>query len=301
MKAVVLPAYGEATRLTIRDVPAPTPGPGEVLVRVAAASVNPIDWKLRSGAYHQYMPLELPAILGRDVSGTVEALGPGVTSLQIGARVLGFVDHGYAELAVGPATSFAALPAHLDLVDAGALPLVLLTGAQLVEEALAVREGETVLVTGATGSVGRVAAFVARAHGAKVIAGVRAAHAAEAAKLGAHAVVALDDDAQLAALPPLDALADTVGGPTTQKLLGKLKAGGRVGSVVGEPAGAKERGFVVRAFLAHPDAKRLGQLAADVAARKLVVPIASRLPFAEAARAHALAEKGGGGKILLLP
>jgi NADPH:quinone reductase-like Zn-dependent oxidoreductase len=299
MKAVVLPAYGEADRLELRDIAEPTPGPGEVKVRVAAASLNPIDWKLRSGAYQKYMPLELPAVLGRDASGEVVAVGPGVRAPGVGARVLGFVKQAYAEYVVAPADAWAELPPALDLVEAAALPLVLLTGAQLAEEAADVREGQTVLVTGATGGVGRVAVFVAKARGAKVYAGVRTAHVAEAAKLGAHGVVALDDDRQLDALPPLDVLADTVGGETAQKLLGKLKPGARIGSVVGEPAGAKERGFVVHAFLTHPDAKRLGELAAAVATGKLVIPIAKRFPLAEAAAAHKFAERGGVGKVLL--
>ena len=302
MKAIVLPEYGEASRLEVRDIAEPTPGPNEVKVRVAAAGINPIDWKLRGGAYKAFVPLELPAVLGRDVSGEVVAVGAGVTAPRVGARVVGLVNRGYAEYVVANVDAWAELPAKLDLVDGAALPLVLLTGAQLVEDAADVRAGQTVLVTGATGGVGRAAVFAAKARGATVYAGVRGAHEVEAAKLGVRGVVALDDDRELETLPPLDVLADTVGGPTTQKLLGKLKAGGRIGSVVGEPAGAKERGFIVRAFMAHPDAKRLGELLIAVAEGLLVIPIAKRFPFAEAARAQELAEKGGGGgKVLLTP
>jgi NADPH:quinone reductase-like Zn-dependent oxidoreductase len=298
MRAIVLPEYGPPSALVLRDLPEPTPGPGEIKVRVAAAGINPIDWKLRGGHYHKYMPLPLPGVLGRDVSGEVVALGEGVSSPRVGARVLGFVTRGYAEYVVAPAGAFAELPAKLDLVDAAALPLVLLTGAQLVEAA-GVGVGDNVLVTGATGSVGRVAVYVAKMLDATVYAGVRGAHAAEAAKLESRGVVVLEDDRQIEALPPLDALADTVGGAPTQKVLAKMKANGRIGSVVGEPEGAKARGLDVRAFLAHADAKRLGELAADVAAGKLVVPIAKRFPLAEAAKAHELAEKGAGGKVLL--
>lgn len=299
MRAIVLPEYGPPSALALKDVPEPQPGPGEVKVRVVAAGLNPIDWKLRSGAYKAYWPLQLPVVLGRDVSGQVVAVGSGVTSPRVGERVIGLVNHGYAELVVAPITAWAEAPAGLDLVDAAALPLVLTTGSQLVETAADVAKGETVLVTGALGSVGRVAVFCAKARGAHVYAGVRAAQAAEAAKLGVAGVVALDDDRAIEALPALDALADTVGGATTQKLLTKLKTGGRIGSVVGEPQGAKERGLAVRAFMAHPDSKRLAELAADVAAKRLAIPIAKRFPLADAAKAHALAEKGGAGKILL--
>jgi NADPH:quinone reductase-like Zn-dependent oxidoreductase len=300
MKAVVLPEYGEASRLVLRDIAEPTPGAGEIKVRVAAASLNPIDWKLRGGAYKAYSQLELPAVLGRDVSGEIVAVGPGVTSPRVGARVVGLVNRGYAEYVVAPIDAWAEVPAGMDLVDAAALPLVLLTGAQLAEQATDARAGQTVLVTGATGGVGRAAVFTAKKRGAIVYAGVRGIHEVAAAKLGVHAVVALDDDRQVENLPMLDALADTVGGPTTQKLLGKLKPGARIGSVLGEPAGAKERGFDVHAFGVKPDAKRLGELVADVAAGELVIPISKRFPLAEAAQAHALAEKGGVGKVLLV-
>jgi NADPH:quinone reductase-like Zn-dependent oxidoreductase len=299
MKAVVLPSYGEADRLEIRDIAEPTPGPNEIKVRVAAAGINPVDLKLRSGMYKAYMPLDLPAILGRDVSGEIVSLGPDVKGFKVGERVLGFVRNGYADFVVAPVGSFAEVPPKLDLIDAAALPLVLLTGAQLVEDAADVKKGDTVLVTGATGSVGRVAVFAAKARGATVYAGVRAEHEVEAAKLGLHGVVALDDDRQIEDLPMLDVLADTVGGETTQRLLRKLKPGARIGSVVGEPAHAKERGFAVRAFMARPDAARLAQLVADVAAGELVIPIAGRFPMEEVVEAQRMAEKGGVGKVLL--
>jgi NADPH:quinone reductase-like Zn-dependent oxidoreductase len=299
MKAVVLPSYGEADRLELRDIDEPSPGPHEIKVRVAAAGINPIDWKLRSGSYKARVPLDLPVILGRDVSGEVVGLGPGVEGFAVGDRVLGLVSHGYAGFVVAPVASFAKVPAKMNLVDAAALPLVLLTGAQLAEEACDVKKGDAVLVTGATGSVGRVAAYCARARGATVYAGVRAEHEVEAAKLGVHGVAALDDERQIDALPALDALADTVGGQATQMVLRRLKAGARIGSVVGEPAGAKEHGFVVRAFTTHPDAKRLGELVADVAAGELAIPIAKRFRLEQAAEAQRLAEKGVGGKVLL--
>jgi NADPH:quinone reductase-like Zn-dependent oxidoreductase len=300
MKAVVLTAYGSIENLVVREMPDPTPGPGEVLVRMAGASINPVDWKQRSGAAAKFMPLQFPAILGRDASGTVVALGAGVTGLAVGARVMANVPHTYAELIVGPMASWAAVPDGLDLVDAAALPLVGLTGAQLVEDAAGIREGETILITGATGSVGRVAVYVAKARGATVYAGVRAKHRAQAAQLGVAGVVTLDDESEIAALPPLDAIADTAGGPATLRLLGKVKPSGRIGSVVGEPAGAKERGIAVHAFLAHPDGKRLADLGRAVLTGKLVVPIARRFPLAEAAAAQAFAEAGAGGKVILV-
>ena len=301
MKAVVLPAFGDPSQLELRNVSDPSAGPGELKVRMSGASLNPVDWKLRSGALQKMMPLELPAILGRDCAGTVVEVGKDVTGFKAGDRVMGLVNRAYAELVVAAADAWAPVPPNLDLVDAGALPLVLLTGAQLIEAATKPRAGDALLVTGALGSVGRVAVFAAKALGAKVWAGVRAKQKAEAAELGADAVVALDDGAEVAALPELDCLADTVGGETTQKVLGKLKQGATIGSVVGEPAGAKERGLVVHPMLSHPDAKRLAELGRAVAEGRLRVPIAKKLPLAAAAEAHRLAEKGGtGGKIVLV-
>jgi NADPH:quinone reductase-like Zn-dependent oxidoreductase len=301
MKAIVLRAFGDASRLELADLPEPQPGPHEIAVRVAGASINPVDWKLRSGALQKFMPLQLPAVLGRDVAGTVAAVGPGVTTFTVGQRVLGLVNSGYAELTVAPVESWASLPGKLDLADAAALPLVILTGAQLAEEAVDVKKGETLLVTGATGGVGRAAVFAAKARGARVFAGVRKVHRTEAASLGAELVVGLDDGAEVDRLPPLDAIADTVGGEAIKAVLAKVKSGGRIGSVVGPTAGAQERGLVVRAILTHPDSRRLGELAQAVADGQLVIPIARRFPLAEARQAHELAEKGAGGKVLLIP
>ncbi len=237
MKAIVLDAYGDSDALVQQIIADPMPAAGEVKVKVTAASINPIDWKLRSGRYKGFMPLELPAVLGRDVSGVVVALGTGVDEFKVGDRVLGLVDHGYAELVTAPAMNFAVVPSGLDLADAAAIPLVCLTGAQLVDEAANVQRGQTVLVTGALGGVGRFAVYAATVRGAKVIAGVRARQVVEASSLGADRVVALDDEAAIAALPALDAVADTIGGPLLDRLTLKVKDGGVVASVVGVPGG----------------------------------------------------------------
>jgi len=149
MKAALLTGYGGVDNLELRDVHEPKVGPTDIKVRVAGASINPIDWKLRSGAMKAWRPLEFPAILGRDASGTVVEVGPAVATFKPGARVLGLVQSAYAELVVSAADAWAEVPAKLDLVDAGALPLVLLTGAQLVEEGLNPRAKDVVLVTGA--------------------------------------------------------------------------------------------------------------------------------------------------------
>ena len=157
-----------------------------------------------------------------------------------------------------------------------------------------------VLVTGALGAVGRYAVYAARRGKVRVIAGVRRRQLAEAAGLGTDGVVALDDPASIAGLPPLDGIADTVGGETVAALLAKLAPGGRLGSVVGEPPGAKERGCLVRAIRTHSDPVRLAQLAREVASGEVVVPIVARFPLAQVRDAFRAAEHGG-GKVLVTP
>jgi len=300
MKAVVLTAYGDVDNLELRDIPEPRVGPGEIAVRVAASSLNPVDWKLRSGALKALMPLQLPAVLGKDAAGHVVEVGPGVRNFAVGARVMGNVNAAHAERVVAKAEAWAPVPAELDLLEAAAIPLVALTGAQLVDEAIAPSAGQTILVTGALGGVGRTAVFAAKARGATVWAGVRRKQEDEATRLGADAIVALDDDRELDTLPTLDAIADTVGGPTIAKLLPRVRRGGIVATVLGKPAGADERGLVVHAIMTHPDSARLAALAQAVADRKLVIPIVRRFSLSEIRAAHQAAERGAGGKVLLV-
>jgi NADPH:quinone reductase-like Zn-dependent oxidoreductase len=301
MKAVVLKGYGDVEQLDFREVDEPTPGPRQIKVKVAAASVNPIDWKIRRGELRAQLPLHLPTILGRDISGEVIAVGTEVTELEVGDRVMGLVEHGYAELVVAPVDAFAKLPPELDLRSAAALPLVGLTGAQLVEEAVDARAGERVLVTGAVGSVGRVAVFAAKKRGAQIIAGVRRRQREEAESLDVDEVVALDDPEEIARLKPIDAIADTVNGKTVASLLDKVRLGGVVGTVLSPPLGAKEQGLRVHAMLAHPDPEGLSKIARAVVSGELILPIDRQFPLSQAPAAQHVAEAGGVGKVLLVP
>jgi NADPH:quinone reductase-like Zn-dependent oxidoreductase len=301
MKAIVLKSFGGIEQLELRDVPDPEPGAGEVVVKIAATSVNPIDYKLRSGAARGRIPLELPAILGRDVAGEVVALGSGVTTVRVGDRVLGLGWRSYAEKTSIQADALAPLPPALDPVDAGALPLVITTGAQLVAHADP-KPGQTMLVTGAAGAVGRVAVFVAKERGARVIAGVRKKQLDAARELGADEVVAIDDDAELRRMPEVDLIADTVSGATIEKLLPRLRSGGVLASVLGEPPAAKGKPIEVRAFMAQPDGGLLARYAQSVAQKRLMIPIGERLPLAKAGEAQQRAEEHQvEGKILLIP
>jgi NADPH:quinone reductase-like Zn-dependent oxidoreductase len=301
MKAVVLHEYGGPDKLKYEDVPDPVATEGQVLVRVAATSVNPIDFKMRSGAAKDLFPLEFPAILGWDISGIVRELGPGVTQFKPGDRVMAVASHAYAELVAVPAKDLALVPDKLDLVKAAALPLVTRTGEQLITQGTKIQAGQTVLVSGAVGGVGRSAVWTAKKAGAKVIAGVKKSQVKEAATLGADQVLALDDTAAIDKLGFIDAVADTVGGETAQKLLGKVKQGGVFASVLGPPANAKMHPTVrIEPIQSKPDAAGLRIMAEDVAAGRLVIPIDRMVPLADAGEAQSAAEKGGIGKILLL-
>ncbi len=300
MKAAVLVGFGGVDQLELREVPEPKTGPGEIKVRVVATSVNPIDWKLREGMKRAGLPLELPAILGRDASGEVVEVGSGVTRFRPGARVTGLVMGGYAERVVAKEEAWAEVPEGLGLPDAAALPLVTLTGSELLEEGLAPRPSETILVTGALGSVGRTAVFAAKGRSVRVWAGVRGSQKDAAQALGVDGVVALDDEIDCRRLPILDGIADTVGAPVTERLLDRVRRGGVVASVASDPKGAHERGLEVRHQWAHPDPERLAALVRAVAEGALIIPIAKRFSLAQIREAQQFAEHGAGGKVIVL-
>jgi NADPH:quinone reductase-like Zn-dependent oxidoreductase len=301
MKAVVLHEYGGPDKLSYEDVPDPVAGEGEVLVRVAATSVNPIDYKLRSGSFKAFMPLEFPAILGNDFSGIVRGVGAGVSGFAPGDKVMGVADKSDAEMVAAKADALMLVPEGLDLVKAAALPVVTMTGEQLISKGTGIQSGQTVLITGATGNVGRAAVRTAKKVGAVVIAGVRKTQAKTAAALGVDEVLALDDADAVEKLGFIDAVADTVGGATAEKLIGKVKQGGVFASVVGPPTNAKLHPTVkVVQVVMHPDMAALRSLAEDVIAGRLEIPIDRMVPLAEAGAAQAAAEKGGIGKVLLL-
>jgi NADPH:quinone reductase-like Zn-dependent oxidoreductase len=301
MKAVLLHKYGGPEELVYEDAPDPVAGDGQLLVRIAASSVNPIDFKMRSGSAKDRFPLELPAILGRDISGIVRSVGENVSGFKPGDKVMAVGWKAYAELAVVDAKNVALVPEKLDLVKAAALPLVTLTGEQLITQGTKIQAGQTVLVSGALGSVGRSAVWAAKKAGAVVIAGVRRSQVKEAEALGADQVLALDDPSAMERLGFIDAVADTVNGETAQMLLGKVKPGGVFASVVGPPANAKMHPTVkIEAIMSKPDAVMLRTMAEDVAEGRLEIPIDRMVPLSDAGKAQAAAEKGSAGKILLL-
>jgi len=302
MKAVVLKAYGDVDQLSYEEVEQPRPGSGEVLVRIAAASLNPIDWKLRSGAMKEFMPLEFPAILGYDLAGEVAEPGAEVMSFKAGQRVMAVASRTYAEYAVVKADALTLIPDALSFEHAAALPLVTLTGATLIERGIKPKMGQSVLLTGALGGVGRTAAYVAGQHYAQVIAAVRPSQLEEAESLGTRAVVSLEDEEGLAKFVDIDSFADTVGGPVAAKLLKLLRPGAVYATVVGAPPEAANYDIRAEMVEMHPDAGRLAQLAEAFVKGEFKIPIAKVMKLSEAGEAHRLGQAGGaGGKIVLVP
>jgi NADPH:quinone reductase-like Zn-dependent oxidoreductase len=301
MKAVQMHGYGSVDQLRYEEVPTPIPGPNEVLVKLAATSVNPIDWKIRRGDRKATVALQFPWIPGRDLAGEVSAATAGASDFKLGQKVMALTDRTYAEFVAVPSALLAPVPEGLELEQAGALPLVVSTGAELMER-IDPQRGDTVLVTGALGGVGRTAVYVALERGARVIVGVRARQKQTAQALGAAQIVALDSDDEISALPQLDAIADTVNGEVIGKLLPKLKRGGALGSVLGKPKGAEGKDIRIEAFMVQADAARLGRMAAAVRSGKLVIPIARTFRLNEATAAQQLAENGPiDGKVVLVP
>lgn len=306
MKAVQIHSYGDVDVLQYEDVVEPQPGPGEVLIRIRSAALNPLDWKIRSGALAHAMPGAFPRILGWDVSGVVTSQGDGVTGFKPGDAVFGLLDisrnGAYAEFVVANAALLSLVPAALDPIYAGALPMAALTGVSLVELGLASTAGQKVLVTGALGSVGRSAIFALQKLGAQAVAGVRASQRAEAAGLHAADVVALDDPGDLKRAGPFDGVADTIGGAIGASLLPFLRPGGMLATTVPPPPEpAHNSGVTAKAFWVKPNRAILDRIGAAAATGELVLPVAEKLPLSEARQAHTLGQKGVSGKILLLP
>jgi NADPH:quinone reductase-like Zn-dependent oxidoreductase len=303
MKAVVLNEYGGPENLKFEeDVPDPLTGGNTVLIAATAASVNPIDWKLRSGKLKQNSPLTFPAILGRDVSGIVRQVGANVIHFKPGDRVLALTNKTYAELVAVDDSDVTHLPDGVDLADAAAIPLISLTGDQLVRLATNVQKGQVVLVTGALGGVGRAAVHTAKKLGAQVIAGVRGRELEAARSLGVSGVLAIDDDKAIENFALVDAIADTIGGDLAAKLIARVKPGGSFGYTTMLPDGAQAKNPTVKTARvgAKPDPSKVREFADDVRDGKFILPIGRRLPLRDAAEAHRLGEKGGIGKIILL-
>lgn len=261
-------AYGGPEVLSLDEVDVPEPGRGEVRVRIHASSVNPVDWKIRSGAQRAVVRYRLPRTLGLDLSGVVDAVGPGVEDLAVGDEVWGSPSHDaggcYAEMAVVPAGQLGRKPACLSHPEAAALPLVGLTAWEALVTKAKLREGERVLIHAGAGGVGHVAIQIAKARGAEVYTTCSERNVELVRELGADHVIDYRKQAFEDVVSDLDVALEALGGDSRERTLSVLRKGGRMPCIVGDfPAAVKAHGPVLGVAVA------VGRIAAFTARARI--------------------------------
>jgi NADPH:quinone reductase-like Zn-dependent oxidoreductase len=290
MKAVRVHGYGDAGVLSFEDVPLPSPGKGEVLVRVHAASVNPADWKLRT------------IIPGRDVSGVVEAVGPGVTRFAAGDAVFGNAIGAYAQYAVANETALARKPLTVDHIHAAAIPLAALTAWQALFEIAGLKEGRRLLIHGAAGGVGSFAVQLAKWKGARIAGTASSRDQLFLMGLGVDQPIDQFKQRFEDLVGPVDVVLDTVGGDAQQRSWSVLRKGGMVVSTVAPPSTEEARRHEATAafFASRPDGRQLAQIRELIDFGYVRPVVETVLPLSQAKRAHEISEAGHvRGKIVL--
>ncbi|MFT4624973.1 MAG: NADPH:quinone reductase-like Zn-dependent oxidoreductase [Myxococcota bacterium] len=306
MKAIRIHGYGDLDVLRHEDAPMPEPGSGDVRVKVHAAAVNPVDWKIRAGYLAAMVPHPMPLTLGWDVSGVVDNVGADVTHLSVGDAVYSRPDitrnGSYAEYMVVRASELAAKPATLSHNEAAAVPLAGLTAWQALFDHAQLKKGERVLVHAGAGGVGSFAIQFANWAGAHVIATASASNEALVRDLGAHEFVDYRSQRFEEVLDKVDVVLDTIGGDTQARSIPLLRPGGRLISAVGTPdadalAAAGATGAVI---MVQPSSESLGRIAQLIDAGTVRVLIDSVFPLSQARAAHEKSQTGRAkGKIVL--
>lgn len=291
MKAVRIHEFGGVDVLKLEDLPEPVPGPGEVLIEVKAASVNPVDYKIREGKYPPVTADMLPVTPGRDVAGVIAALGQGVTAFKIGDQVFAMLPPdrgGYAEWVLAPADVCAVKPASLDMVQAASVPLAALTAWQGLFTNGGLKEGQRVLIHGASGGVGSFAVQFAKAKGAQVFATASAENRAFVESLGAERVIDYHAERFEEIVRDADLVYDLIGGETQDRSWPVLKRGGTLVSTVGRPDAAKAAaaGVTAKGYGAQPDGGQLIEIAALIDAGRVKVTIDAVYTLDDAAEAE---------------
>jgi NADPH:quinone reductase-like Zn-dependent oxidoreductase len=290
MKAVRAHGYGDAGMLSFEDAPLPSPGEGEVLVRVHAASVNPADWKLRA------------IIPGRDVSGVVEAVGPGVTRFAQGDAVFGNADGAYAQYAVANEAALARKPLTVDHIHAAAIPLAALTAWQALFEIAGLKEGRRLLILGAAGGVGSFAVQLAKWKGARVAGTASSRNQLFLMSLGVDQAIDHFGQRFEDLVGPVDVVLDTVGGDAQRRSWNVLRKGGMLVSTVALPSAeeARRREATAAIFTSRPDGAQLAQIGELIDFGYVRPVVETVLPLSHAKRAHQISEAGHArGKIVL--
>lgn len=306
MKAIRIHSYGDLDALNYEEAPMPETGATDVRIRVHAAAVNPVDWKIRAGYLASMVPHQMPLTLGWDVSGVVEQIGSDVSHLAVGDAVYSRPDitrnGSYAEYVVVRASEVATKPATLTHNQAAAVPLAGLTAWQALFDHAQLKAGERVLIHAGAGGVGSFAIQFAKSAGAHVIATASAGNEALVRGLGADEFVDYRSQRFEDVLSKVDVVLDTIGGDTQERSIQLLNAGGRLFSVVGPPnadalaaVGASGGGLMVQ-----PSSENLTAIAQLIDAGKVKVLIDSVFPLSETRAAHEKSQTGRAkGKIVL--
>jgi NADPH:quinone reductase-like Zn-dependent oxidoreductase len=307
MKAVRIHAFGDVDVLHYEDVERPEPGPGEVLVRVEAAGVGPWDAWIRAG--RSVLPQPLPLILGSDLAGVVETVGPEVTQFAPGDAVFGVTNGrfigAYAQFAVATAGMIARRPRQISVLEAASVPVIATTAWQMLVDHAAIEVGQTVLVLGGGGNVGCFAVQMARHLGARVVATARGHQFDDVMALGAELVA---DSVALAVgqiAGPFDIVIDTLGGSALSEAMEAVRPGGVVISAVEQPdqAVAARRGIRAAFILVAVNGKQLLGIAALMIEGRITARVGKIIPLGDARLAHEILAgiPHKPGKILLVP
>jgi NADPH:quinone reductase-like Zn-dependent oxidoreductase len=313
MRAVGIREFGGLDKLELLDLPEPKVPPDAVKIRVHAAGVNPVDWKLREGRLEPRFPHFFPVVIGWDAAGVVEEVGPGVVEVEPGDEVFAycrkhFIGEGtYCELVSVPVTFVAKKPAALSFEEAGAFPLVALTAYQALFFGAGVTAGETVLVYAAAGGVGSFAVQLALDAGAEVIGVASERNREYVLGLGAYEVIDYTQQDVVEAVrgfkpEGVDVVLDTIGGASLDRAVDAVRDGGRLVSIAQPPTDERfsRREIESTYVYVRPDGEQLEELAELAEAGRLVVELAEVLPLEQAARAHELSESGHvRGKLVL--
>jgi NADPH:quinone reductase-like Zn-dependent oxidoreductase len=306
MKAVRIHSYGSSDVLTYENASRPTPGEGEMLIRVHATSINPFDCAVRAGYMASYFNYSFPLILGTDVSGVIEELGPGVNHFSPGEAVYTRAgvsrDGAYAEYVLAPAADITAKPQSLDHIHAAALPHVTLTAWQALYELANLAKGQTVLIHGAAGGVGHIAVQLAKLRGAKVI-GTASVNFDLLESLGVDQAINYAETPFENVAHDVDVVLDTIGGDTQQRSWATLKKGGILVSTVQAPSEETALAHGVRQGMVYsspPIGQTLAELANLIDTGQIKPVVSTVLPLQEVREAHQLVEgHHSRGKIVL--
>jgi NADPH:quinone reductase-like Zn-dependent oxidoreductase len=298
MRAVVLHETGGPEVLRLEDIDTPEPGDDEVLIRVHAASVNPIDWKYRRGL----MPKALPAVLGNDVSGTVEVSR--ADGFSRGDDVFGISPSGgYAEFATSPARMIARKPAGISHEQAAAVPVAGMTAWQALHDRAGLERGQTALISGAAGGVGHFAVQFSKLAGARTIGIGSTGNREFVLGLGADEYIDYTQQDVAESVGDVDVAFDTVGGEMTEALLATLREGGILVTIASAPPedAAKERGARAELLAMSPSSEQLARIAELVENGDVRVEISHTFPLAQVEQAHLISESGHTrGKLILI-